>query len=178
MTPQVNKLVKEALGIWRTLKRKHGGLWRDFYRKELEKEGWYVSHPGSDKRIARKGMVIVKWCGNCGWSDNAIRDELEIHKVLTEMGFVENLPKIYASRHKELIIEQYVNGECSSESMDELRTDLHRRGIYITDFREANVKAFMGIPKIIDGRLGEYDGEDGCSCYYDDEEPDCDEECL
>jgi len=165
MNSRVKVLVQEATKLYkrvRAQKDKQGRKqWACRLCEAFESNRWNVDHPGSDKWIAIKERVIAKWIGHCEWSDNAIRDELELHRRLKKEGFARYLPKMYARRSNVFVVEQLVNGELSGESLYETSRELSKAKIWIADFCTSNVKAFMGIPKIIDGRLRNF-CEDEC----------------
>jgi hypothetical protein len=173
MTPNIRYLVHEALSLYKKA-RKYAD-WDDRIIDIFEEHGWHVNHPGVDKRIAKKGNVVAKWIGNCNWSDNAIRDELDIHREFKKHGLREYLPKMYAHRGNTLIVEQFLNGTVRYSVVESLYDVFLKAGVEVTDLHSENVKAFMGRPKVIDGRIGSYCGEDGNNSYSntDDEEYCC-----
>lgn len=123
----------------------------------LEAQGWATSHPGSDKWVAIKGPVVAKWIGRSGWSDNAIEDEIRIFRALKRLGLGKHVPRVYAFRNRELIVEQ----RCPSDAVcyDDVEAFNHslmsNHNIEIIDLHYRNARRINGVLKVIDGRISE-----------------------
>ena len=170
MSRTVQMLVEEAVNIYHASKvgfvepdveESYAKSWRIWQWSQklsslFDMALWDVNHPCADKYVAKKGRVVVKWIGKCGWSPNAIHDELDFHKQLTERGLKRFLPKLYAHFNDEFLIEQMCHKrswDLWGQDMDILRCEIANAGLRMYDLGSRNVMHFMGKPKLIDGSL-------------------------
>lgn len=144
------KLIRQVVSAYRSSK-KFGSCWNWRMGDMLRSNGWEVEHPGSDKYVAFKGLVVAKWMGNMRWSSNPIKDELAVYEGLRKIGLTQHIPEVYLHLNKELIVQERINTQPSHFEADNFRDKLLDMGYDIIDFCRANSAIQNGIVKPIDG---------------------------
>lgn len=153
-----NKLVRQALRAYhksKELAETSGIRWNTILGNTLKAKGWEVFHRGSDKWVALRGIVAVKWIGYSYYSRSPILDEIVLYNRLINLNLRHHTPEVYARKNNEIIIEQRIDTRPDEEEVyffkNFLRNDMN---IDIQDCRQANTAVLNGVIKVIDGRLG------------------------
>lgn len=150
------QLMRQAVNCYHEARKQSRDDWSKKMQGLMTKAGWDVHHPGSDKFSAIRGPLVVKWSGECVWSDTPIQWEMKVYRVLRKIGLGKHTPNVYLYK-KDFIVEQNL-GEDLVDYMDvdyacrEFRFLVYKLGYDLIDCRPGNVRLIGKTLKIFDGR--------------------------